>query len=222
MAYKIIFIDEQQTEHDNFKDYIDEHVDLDLTIETEFPKGSIEEMVNSIVEERPDAVITDYLLNDIKEDIKYNVPYSGAELVDALCEQKQGFPCFIMTSHDSEAISQSEDVNIVYVKKLLVNGNDKLGKTSFIEKVIEQIKHYQIRIQTSESRIQELLAKREKEPLNCQEEDELIKLDSFLESAVDKKGSIPEEYKKLSNLQKISDLIEKADILIAKLEGEGK
>ena len=180
------------------------------------PLSSMEEMIMEIVELNPNALITDFMLNDIKQDVKYNIPYNGVELVNEFCVIKKGFPCFIMTSHENQAISQSEDVNIVYVKKLF--NNEDPENTSFIGKVVEQIKHYHKHLETAQSRISELISKRNQEPLTCKEEEELIMLDSLIEGSIDNRSSIPNEIKKMSNSQKISDLITRADILISKFE----
>ena len=43
-------------------------------------------MIELIIKINPDAVVTDFMLNDAKVDIKYNVPYNGSILVKSFTE----------------------------------------------------------------------------------------------------------------------------------------
>lgn len=72
MAYKVLFIDEEKSQHDEFLDYMDAATGK-LEVKCLFPEPNLDKMIMSIEENYPDAIITDYLLNDIKSDIKYNV-----------------------------------------------------------------------------------------------------------------------------------------------------
>ena len=99
-----------------FLDYVENTNASDkIEVIIEYPQETKEEMIDSIIKINPDAVITDFMLNEYKETIKYNVPYNGVELVKSFVELREGFPCFVLTSFDDNAIRQSEDVNIVYV-----------------------------------------------------------------------------------------------------------
>ena len=142
MAYKIIFIDEENSQHELFQTYIEES-DRQLEVKCLFPKSSLEEMLETIVEETPDAIVSDYLLNDIKEDIDYNIPYTGVELVKQFQQERPNFPCFIITSFDNEAVAETNDVNLVYIKALLTNGETNT-KARFYDKIFEQIAKYKI------------------------------------------------------------------------------
>jgi hypothetical protein len=48
-----------------------------------------------------------------------NISFDGLELVKEILDETPQFPCFILTSFDSEAVTQGEDVNIVYIKGLM-------------------------------------------------------------------------------------------------------
>lgn len=218
--YKILFIDEEAESIEAFLDYVENTNASDkIEVIIEYPQETKEEMIDSIIKINPDAVITDFMLNEYKETIKYNVPYNGVELVKSFVELREGFPCFVLTSFDDNAIRQSEDVNIVYVKNILHNKEiDKNSKASFLERVIHQINHYKSRINDTEARLLELIKLRSSGEASIEQEQEIIDLDHFLEMSIDKKSSVPLEYKSLSNTQKLEEILSKVDDLLTKVQ----
>ena len=143
MAYKLVFIDEEKDQHNDFKDYMDAAGDQ-FVLECLYPEPDMESMINRLEECHPDAIVSDFLLNDIKEDIKYNVSYNGAELVQEYRAMRPDFPCFVITSHDNDAVPEVDDVNLVYVKGLLTDG-EKNNKVKFYDKIKAQIDKPKIR-----------------------------------------------------------------------------
>ena len=113
MSYKVLFIDEESIQHDNFKEHFEENWP-EAECECVFPARTIEGMLELLEKTHPDAVIVDYQLNDKKVDISYNVGYNGVELLNAIHNQLADFPCFVITSYDGEAVVDSDDVNLVY------------------------------------------------------------------------------------------------------------
>ncbi len=217
--YKILFIDEQKDDIDQFKDYVDAtSTPGSVEVVAEYPLESLDEMIEEIFKTGPDAVITDFMLNEYKEDIKYTVPYNGVELVKELTAIRDGFPCFVITSFDDEAIKKSNDVNLVYIKEILHNAEkDTKAKANFLERVEFQIKHYQAKIEEAEKEILRLMDLRKAGTATMDDESEIIRLDHFLEVSTDKKHSIPDEYKTLSNNQRLEQLLAKADDLLSKI-----
>jgi DNA-binding NarL/FixJ family response regulator len=55
---------------------------------------------NKIRDKRFDAIITDHKLNEENSNISFN----GLELVKEILDKTPQFPCFILTSFDSEAV----------------------------------------------------------------------------------------------------------------------
>ena len=115
MSYKIVFIDEEKEQQEWFEEYFDSHKKDETSIISIFPGASMEDMICTLDEQHPDAIIADFLLNEIKEDIKHNVPYNGVYLVQTYQYRRPEFPCFILTSKDEDALNESSDVNMVYV-----------------------------------------------------------------------------------------------------------
>ena len=216
MGYKILFIDEESTQHDRFLDYF-EHVCPEIKPTCLFPKANVDEMVDIIRELQPDAVVTDFKLNEIRVDIDYNVNYDGVELISNLRRLYHNFPCFVITSFDDDAVNVSDDVNLVYIKDLLKPDNDK-AKVPFAQRILSQIDKYRARIDAARIELSVLIDKRNSGKAGVHEEDRIIQLDSFLERAFDAYDAVPSEMKKLSNLEKLNELIEKADEILKKLE----
>lgn len=216
MDYRILFIDEESTQHDRFKDYF-ELMCPDITPICEFPLSSIGEMLERIDEIHPDAIITDFLLNDIRVDIHYTVKYNGVELIDAIREQREDFPCFVITSFEDDAVNDSEDVNLVYVKDILKPDADK-AKVPFAQRVILQIEKYNSKIGNARKELSALIKKRHSGEADVYDEERIIELDTFLERSLDAYDSVPKALKELSNLDRLNALINKVDELLKKVE----
>jgi hypothetical protein len=220
MAYNILFIDEESSQQERFLDYF-EKVYPEIVPKCVFPEAYLEEMLEKVSEIHPDAVVTDFVLNEIKTDISYNVNYTGIELVDAIHKHREGFPCFIITSFDDTAVDATDDVNLVYIKDVL---NTKKGtskdtsKVTFAQRIISQVDKYRSKIDNAKEELLALVEKREKGQAGADDESRIIKLDSFLEKSLDSYSALPPELKELSNIDRLNELIEKTDALLKKLE----
>lgn len=219
-AYNILLIDEEKETFNYFKDYLDiSSTRYSINVIEMYPLENLLEMIDSIFKINPDAIITDYKLNDMKTDIAYNVPYDGVELVEEFLKIRQGFPCFVLTAFDNQAVSESEDVNKVYIKNILHNSKEESkAEAKFLDRVIYQIEHYQTKIKNAEEELLKLLNLRESSKASISDENRIIELDSFLENVIDRKCSIPPEYKKLSNEDKLNELLKKVDALLNKVD----
>jgi DNA-binding NarL/FixJ family response regulator len=218
--YKIIFIDEEKDAIDEFKDYVDDtNSTQKFEVIGEFPQEELDEMIQVIFKHNPDALITDFNLNEYKTDINYNVPYNGIHLIQEILAIRDSFPCFVMTSYDDNAIKASEDVNLVYIKDIL-HGSEKEtnAKANFLERVESQINHYKAKIAAAEKELDRLLDLRRSGEATIEDENEIIRLDHFLETTIDKRNAIPEEYKSLSNTQRLGEILSKVDELLKKIE----
>lgn len=218
--YKILFVDEQQEDIDSFKDYIEEK-DLEgiFEVHDKYPLESLESMVEEVMSMHVDAVITDFRLNEYKENIDYNVPYDGAQLVEGILAEREDFPCFVLTSFDDEAVGKSEDVNIVYIKGIL-HGTEKEtnAKATFLDRLKNQIIHHKSKLEKAERRLVELLEKSKTQELDALEEEELLRLDSLIEKSLDKKYVVPDVVKRTTESRSLSELLKAVDELKKKLE----
>lgn len=216
MNYRILFIDEERDQQDRFLNYF-ESIYNDLIPKCMLPSATLEEMLEMIDDYHPDAVITDFQLNDIKTDIHYNVPYTGTELIKAIRKEREDFPCFVITAFDDAAVNDTDDVNLVYIKSVLGRGDEK-AKITFAARVINQIDKYKARIENATRELSCLLAKRDIGSADVHDEERIIELDSFIEKSLGAHDSIPENLKHLSNLERLNSLIDKVDELLEKIE----
>lgn len=218
--YKLIFIDEEKEALDEFKDYIDSKQKQNkFEIVLMLPRESLEEMVDEIISFKPDAIITDFMLNEYKIDVKYNVAYNGVDLVKKIFEKREDFPCFVLTSFDDNAIKESDDVNIVYIKGILHGAEEKANsKANFVERIINQISHYKNKMENNEKRLLNLIRQSEERELNAFEEQEMLNLDTLIEKNLDRDSQIPDHLKGRANQEKLSELIDKVEKLNQKIE----
>lgn len=217
MKYKILFIDEEKRQQDEFADFMDHYQDR-VELICCYPLSTLVDTIAMIDELHPDAIVSDFKLNDIKDDIKYNVSFDGSELMDAYLDERPGFPCFVLTSFDDEAIYRSHDLNIVYLKRDLHPSKD--DKITFADRIIQKIVSYQTEISNAQERLNDLMELRRNNQATSKDEQELIELDSFLERSLGQKTQVPAGMKELSNMNRLNELIGKADAILAKLEGK--
>jgi hypothetical protein len=217
---KILFVDEQVENFDYIKDYFEgtsnsSVVDLDCVL----PLSELEKMIVEILERKPQALIVDHRLNEMREDTDYPIKYNGTTLVQEFLRVKPGFPCFVLTSFEENAQLDGDDVNIVYPKEVLYREKGNFDE-SFFKKVKRQIEKYERKLTSAENELIRLIDLKRNGKASYEDELKIIKLDSFLEQAIDGRVPIPEEFKKTTNLSKLTSLLEKADELLNIKRGE--
>lgn len=220
--FKIVFIDEEQESLDDFLYYINRstHKTMIESIVLK-PEPEISDMINKIITINPDIIISDYMLNEAVGELGYNVSYDGTELIMEFLKIREGFPCFVMTALDDEAIVSIDDVNMVYIKKIMhTSYNQSDAKADFIQRIIRQAENYKSRIEKAEQELLKLIKLRRTNKASIKDEQQILELDSFLERSIDKRNSIPKEYKTLSNNKMLTDLLKHVDCLIEELGHE--
>lgn len=222
--YKILFIDEEKDSFDDFLDYIEKSPRAGEIIPlTQLPLEDLDSMIEKIFDISPDAIITDFNLNEKRIDINYNVPYNGTELLEEFLSIRADFPFIVLTAFDDVAINKADDVNKIYVKNILHKSNKEettKAKATFLDRVIASINHYQAKLKNAEEELVQLLEKKKESKTNYDEEQRIIELDSFIEKSVDKGSSIPSEYKLSSNTDRLGELLSRVDNMINKLNKE--
>lgn len=201
--FKIAYIDESEADTRRFQRFSFNYFDVIPII----PKDSIEDTCNEIQENHIDAIISDF---DFSEQLS-TVHYDGTDLVSLFLKKREGFPVFILTSYEDDAISKGEDVNIIYEKKEMDEGE------TFLLRVKAQIEKYKHKLETDEARLLELIAESKKRRLNDLERQEISDLDSKIEKALDKESQIPNILRNDSEASELSELLRKVDELATKL-----
>ena len=212
--HKTAYIDEEKSEIRNFQSQVYKTLDV-LSF---LPKSDLDEFVQELLISGAEAFVVDFRLNVYRIDVKVPINYNGADLIDKILKIRKGFPCFILTAYDEDAIQRIEDVNYVYHKDIL--RPEKRAGISLVEKIRIQIEHYQAAIEKKTNRFLELLEKSEKTGLSEAEENDLLKLDSFLERSINNHDALPDERKKQFAIEKIDDLLASTHELLAHLRGE--
>jgi HPt (histidine-containing phosphotransfer) domain-containing protein len=202
--YKIAYVDESDTDTRKFQRFSYNYFEVIPII----PNDSIEETCNTILESHVDAIISDF---DFSEQLS-TVHYDGTDLVSLFLKKREDFPVFILTSYEDDAISKGEDVNIIYEKKEMDEGE------KFLERVKAQIEKYKHKLETDENRLLELIYESKKRKLNATEMEELSELDSKIEKALDKESRIPNILRDDKEASDLSELLKKVDELAKKLE----
>lgn len=219
--FRVLFIDEERDNFDDFLDYVEKSNRAgEIEPITELPLEDLNTMIEKIISINPEAIITDFNLNEKRTDIDYNVPYNGTELLETFLSIREGFPFFVLTAFDDVAINEADDVNKVYVKNILHKSNKEeasKAKATFLDRVIASINHYNSKLKRAEEELLKLLDKKNAGNTNYDDEQKIIELDSFIEKAIDKSSSIPNDYKVSSNADRLGELLSKVDELINKV-----
>jgi CheY-like chemotaxis protein len=209
--YKILYVDEVESERNRFLRYIHKNDDeKEFVTDALEPLPKLEEFLEIILNNNYDAIITDHKLSEANPHIQYD----GLELVEAILKNRIDFPCFVLTSFDDDAVRDGDDVNIVYIKGLMTNEEGHLAK--FIYKIKNQIKHHQKKIEKVKEELKGLI---KKEYLDAKDEARLLELDTYLEKTTNIKSSLPPQLKSLSHLNELHKMIENTDKLLAELKG---
>ncbi len=204
--FKIAYVDESEADTRRFQRFSYNYFEVIPFI----PKDSIEETCNEILESHVDAIISDF---DFSEQLS-TVHYDGTDLVSLFLKKREGFPVFILTSYEDDAISKGEDVNIIYEKKEMDEGE------MFLQRVKAQIEKYKHKAEIEETRLLELISESKKRKLDAFEMQELAELDSKIERALDKESQIPNILRDDKEASELSELLKKVDELAKKIEGK--
>ena len=219
MSYRISFIeDDEGVKNDIIACLEDDFEIVDIPLyEGDVPIYSdlddLKDLVKNIFNSRLDAIIIDYSLRDKSYDIKFD----GAELVEEIKDMMPEFPIFVLSAREKDAESYFSDVNLVYIKEEYLDSPDKLRR-----RIKQQIGNYREKISNAEKRLKELLKKQEDEELTLNEEEEIIKLDDFLESTQLRSTKVPLSLKKTTDIEKLNKLIIDTEKLIKEIEEKSK
>jgi hypothetical protein len=209
--YKIAFIDENGDELGKVQRRLSDM----FIVNQYFPKENIEEFVNELLSIDVDAFLIDFQLNEYRAIHSERVNYTGSDLLSNLLSIRKDFPCFILTSYDQEAILKTHNVNFVYSKSLL-NPSMEGGNLDLNLIVSSQIDHYKSLLEESNKKFQELLQIPE-EDLTSAQEDELLRLDTFLEASLNFKDALLQERKSKIVLGKVENLLQVSEELLTQL-----
>jgi len=208
--YTILYIDEDITDVHRFERVLEGEFEIRPI---NFEDINFSDLMNELENRDFDYLIVDYDLNE-----KSNCGFNGDEVVKSFSKKFPHFPVILLTNFDARAISEVTDFDLEKIHSKTDYEDDK--KQSFIKRIHKQIETYIKNKEDGEIRLKNLINKKESSNnLNAAEEEELMKLDVFLEEVLGGElVKIPEIIRHPSNDTKIVQLLEKTDILITKLQ----
>jgi len=214
IKHKIAYIDEERSAIIRFQSRVSQTLEVIGLL----PEPNLDEFIIELLNSGVEAFVVDFNLGEYRTDVRGPIQYNGAELVEKILQIRKGFPCFVLTSYDSDAVHTMQDVNYVYPKDILVPGKRPV-QLELAEKVRIQIEHYQEMLEDTNTRFHELLDLSETRQLTEKEENELLRLDSFLESALDDRTALAQEKKNHIATGRIDELIDMTSKLLQELQG---
>jgi len=210
MKYKIAYIDEDEgwlnTFYQTFKG------DFEILRIKADAETTLDGIVDTIFNTEIDGIVTDYLLDESGE-----VDFNGNKIVDAIRDYKPHFPAIMLTAHEPQAISQTEDVNIINGKDILDGENEKRLEI-LRAKIKSNIDRYYSLIENTESRIEELAKKRNEKNLEPNEEEELTKLFILMDELEPEGKDMPANLIKNEAITKLNEFVSQTKEILAELK----
>ena len=213
--HKIAYIDESRDEILKFQRRVYEAFDVLVFL----PKGDFDSFVHELLNSGAEAFVSDFHLNDYRQDVQEAIGYTGGDLIEALLHIRDKFPCFVLTSYANAAVDRMTDVNYVYSKDVLTQEKQA---DIFITKFRAQIEHYNINIDSASARFFDLQEKSGERDLTEGEENELLALDTFLENSLNQNSALPSEKKNQLAIGKIEALLASTNELLKLIRNRNK
>lgn len=214
MKYKIAYIDEDDGWLNIFYHTFKNDFDiLKIKVDANTTLGNI---VSTVFEKGMDGVITDYLLDETGE-----VEFNGNQIVDAIRDYKPHFPALMLTAHEPQAISHTEDVNIINGKDILDGENEKRLIILKV-KIKSNIDRYYELIENTQKRIKELTKKRNEDALEANEEEELTKLFILMDELEPEGKEMPANLVKKEAITKLNTFVAQTREILNELKKKNK
>lgn len=203
--YKIGYVDEDHEDINLFLQQFSDYFEIE-TLEPE-PTTTIKEVISWIMFSKLDLIIVDF---DLKE--RLEIDFFGNDILEKLNEHYLNFPMFMLTSYEERAIDESDASidDVIYSKEDVYD-----NITIFVNRFKNKISNYKLEINEAQKRHVELAKKPE---LTFEEEEEILNLDDFIEKVYGKKGLTPKVMKNSKSLEKLNELIYKADKILQKID----
>lgn len=214
---ELVYVDEQRAEGNRIirsaaaSGYFEQN-----QVEFIEPLANIEDTLDEILSLHCKVLVTDYQLGHHNPDIAY----TGADLVNAMKRRAKDFPCFITTSYAGDAANEDVDVLVIFSKSdILEDEEDENESLPFFKRVRRHVDSHQVKMQQISTRHDELVDLMKANELGADGAEELLTLDSIIESSLAGDSAEPSHVKALA-LQPFGELVEKAQALINQIESE--
>lgn len=151
------------------------------------PEPNLDDMIDSLLQLNFEALVSDFRLAEASP-----IDYDGSQLVETFLSLRKGFPCFIRTSWDSDALSATEDVNRVYSKE---NEGGGVLRHSFFERVNLQVLRYRSQEKDWCEELESLLSV-DRSKLTASQIDRIVELDALIEAHMGADSALAKTTKK--------------------------
>ncbi|WP_203296564.1 hypothetical protein [Luteirhabdus pelagi] len=214
MKYKIAYIDEDDGWLNQFYHTFKSDFEI-LKIKADV-NTTLDDIVSTIFEKEMDGVITDYLLDETGE-----VEFNGNQVIDAIRDYKPYFPALMLTAHEPQAINHTEDVNIINGKDILDGENEK--RLAILKvKIKSNIDRYYEMIANTQTRIEELVRKRNEDSLEPNEEEELTKLFIVMDELEPEGKEMPANLVEKEAITKLNTFVAQTREILDELKKQSK
>lgn len=199
MKYKIAYLDEDEGWINTFYQYFKTEFEI-LRFKVDI-NSSIEELLVQLISSNPDAIVTDYLL-----EAEGNVSFNGNKIIEAIKQTRPHFPLIMLTAHQNQAISFTDDVHIIYSKDIL-DGENEDELEIFKTKIKANISNYYKKINETNERVENLVKKRNTHGLNINEEEELTKLYILFDELIPEGKDLPANLIHRDSMSKLTEFV---------------
>lgn len=210
MKYKVAYIDENDGWINTFYQTFKNEFDI-LRIKVDL-NSSIKLITEQLLSSDLDAIVTDYLLEE-----EGGVSFNGNKIVDAIKEKKPHFPLIMLTSHQKQAISHTDDVHIIYSKDVL-DGENEEQLEIFKTKINSNINNYYKKIDDTNTRIERLVERRNTSGLDVSEEEELTKLYILFDELDPEGKDLPANLIHRDSISKLSEFVNETKEILEELK----
>lgn len=214
MKYKIAYIDEDDGWLNTFYHTFKSDFEI-LKIKAD-ANTTLKNIVETIFANQVDGIVTDYLLDETGE-----VDFNGNLIVDAIRDFKPYFPAIMLTAHEPQAISQTEDVNIINGKDILDGENEKRLEILRL-KMKSNIDRYYSLIENTEARIKVLVRQRNDATLEPNEEEEFTKLFILMDELEPEGKDIPANLVRSQAITKLNQFVSQTREILDELKQKNK
>ena len=210
MNYRIAYIDESDSWINTF--YHTFKNDFEVFKFKVDNNSTVDSLIKELYTQHLDAIVTDYLLEE-----EGGVWFNGNKIVSLIKQHHPHFPLIMLTSHQPEAISHSDDVHIIYSKDIISGENEKELEV-FKSKMISNISSYYKKIEDTNMRIAQLVEKRNIKGLEILEEEELTKLYMLYDELNPDGKEIPTNLIQKESITQLNEFVKEAKDILAELK----
>lgn len=214
MKYKIVYIDENDgwlnTVYQTLKS------DFDVIKIKVNAESSVETIIDELAKLELDTIITDYLLEE-----EGDVSFNGNKIVDRIRSIRPHFPIIMLTSHEPQAISNMDDVHIIYGKGIF-DGESEEELEIFKTKIKSNISTYYSKIERTQKRIEELVDRQNKKGLKLNEEEELTKLFILMDELEPDGKELPVNLIHPNSITKLNEFVKQTKKILEELKKRNK